>query len=117
MFILLKVLPFLLRRNKEDVLKDLPPKITQDYYCDLSPLQKTLYEDFRMRHSVNLMSNSSCQSPTDNPQSGHIFEALRYLRNVCNHPKLVLTPRHPQYQSVSMFVTPLKLDFKCIRSS
>ena len=34
-----QVLPFLLRRKKEDVLKDLPPKIMQDYYCDLSPLQ------------------------------------------------------------------------------
>merc|ERR1719225_123360 len=41
-----QVLPFVLRRMKEDVLKDLPPKITQDYYCELSPIQKLLYEDF-----------------------------------------------------------------------
>ncbi len=34
-----QVLPFLLRRIKEDVLQDLPPKIIQDYQCDLSPLQ------------------------------------------------------------------------------
>ena len=34
-----QVLPFLLRRVKEDVLQDLPPKIIQDYHCDLSPLQ------------------------------------------------------------------------------
>lgn len=34
-----QVLPFLLRRLKDDVLQDLPPKIIQDYYCDLSPLQ------------------------------------------------------------------------------
>ena len=34
-----QVLPFLLRRLKEDVLQDLPPKIIQDYYCELSPLQ------------------------------------------------------------------------------
>ena len=31
--------PFLLRRLKEEVLKDLPPKILQDFLCDLSPLQ------------------------------------------------------------------------------
>lgn len=36
---LLQVLPFIMRRMKEDVLKELPPKIIQDYYCDLSPLQ------------------------------------------------------------------------------
>lgn len=34
-----QVLPFLLRRLKSDVLQDLPPKIIQDYYCELSPLQ------------------------------------------------------------------------------
>lgn len=37
-----QVLPFLLRRMKEDVLQDLPPKIIQDYYCTLSPLQVLL---------------------------------------------------------------------------
>ncbi|CAG8524478.1 17028_t:CDS:10, partial [Acaulospora colombiana] len=41
-----QVLPFLLRRLKEDVLNDLPPKIIQDYYCELSDLQKQLYEQF-----------------------------------------------------------------------
>jgi len=34
-----QTLPFLLRRVKEDVLQDLPPKIIQDYYCELSSLQ------------------------------------------------------------------------------
>lgn len=95
---MLQVLPFLLRRNKEDVLQDLPPKITQDYYCDLSTLQRILYEDFRTRHSATLTSSSS--SSSSDPQNGHVFEALRYLRNVCNHPKLVLNQRHPLYRTV-----------------
>jgi TATA-binding protein-associated factor len=37
-----QLLPFLLRRLKEDVLNDLPPKIIQDYYCDLSDIQVSL---------------------------------------------------------------------------
>ena len=37
-----QVLPFMLRRMKDDVLDDLPPKIIQDYYCELSPLQVRL---------------------------------------------------------------------------
>ncbi|XP_028162565.1 TATA-binding protein-associated factor 172-like [Ostrinia furnacalis] len=45
-----QVLPFLLRRVKEDVLKELPPKITQDYYCELSALQRRLYEHFSREH-------------------------------------------------------------------
>ncbi|XP_043463907.1 TATA-binding protein-associated factor 172 [Leptopilina heterotoma] len=91
-----QVLPFLLRRHKEDVLKDLPPKITQDYYCELSSVQRKLYEDFQSRHSETLMTNSTASVGV----KGHVFQALRYLRNVCNHPKLVLTPKHPQYQSI-----------------
>jgi TATA-binding protein-associated factor len=41
-----QTLPFMMRRLKEDVLQELPPKIMQDYYCELSSVQKVLYEDF-----------------------------------------------------------------------
>ncbi|XP_075973865.1 histone acetyltransferase 1 [Anticarsia gemmatalis] len=86
-----QVLPFLLRRVKEDVLKELPPKITQDYYCELSPLQRRLYEDFSREHM-----------PQDiNSQHTHVFQALHYLQNVCNHPKLVLTPEHPEASAIA----------------
>ena len=53
-----QVLPFLMRRMKEDVLSDLPPKIIQDYYCDLSPLQSRLYQTFgsQYKNSVSLHS-------------------------------------------------------------
>ncbi|XP_054284779.1 TATA-binding protein-associated factor 172-like [Macrosteles quadrilineatus] len=88
-----QVLPFVLRRMKEDVLKDLPPKITQDYYCDLSPLQERLYEDFSRSRSLSDISSTQSNNT-------HIFQALRYLQNVCNHPKLVLTPQHPEFQKI-----------------
>lgn len=78
---------------KEDVLQELPPKITQDYYCDLSPLQKRLYEDFSKVHMPNgIQSGDSKQ---------HIFQALRYLQNVCNHPKLVLSSQHPEFLKIT----------------
>ena len=51
-----QVLPFLLRRLKEDVLQDLPPKIIQDYYCELSPLQVSLllWPTTKVRHWVDV---------------------------------------------------------------
>ena len=75
-----QVLPFLLRRSKEDVLKDLPPKITQDLLCELSPLQERLYEDFSKTHL-----NTDLQECLDNMSSSkenvtkktHVFQALR----------------------------------------
>ncbi|XP_030373466.1 TATA-binding protein-associated factor 172 [Scaptodrosophila lebanonensis] len=83
-----QVLPFLLRRVKEDVLHDLPPKITQDLLCELSPLQLSLYEDFSKKHLKDCLDKLG---ETENLNAKtHIFQALRYLQNVCNHPKLVL---------------------------
>ncbi|KAG5679831.1 hypothetical protein PVAND_009369 [Polypedilum vanderplanki] len=96
-----QVLPFLLRRVKEDVLKDLPPKITQDLLCELSPLQERLYEDFSKTHT-DLRECLENMSSDDNvsKKKTHVFQALRYLQNVCNHPKLVLKPSHPEYQNI-----------------
>ncbi|CAL4082492.1 unnamed protein product, partial [Meganyctiphanes norvegica] len=79
-----QVLPFLLRRLKEDVLSDLPPKITQDYYCELSPLQSQLYEDFARSQARQNIDETLGVSPTKNEDGNkphsHIFQALQYLR-------------------------------------
>lgn len=101
-----QVLPFLLRRLKEDVLQDLPPKIIQDYYCDLSPLQVQLYEDFAksqvkrgLEESVSNIDDEENEKKRSK-DTPHIFQALQYLRKLCNHPLLVLTANHPEYNKV-----------------
>lgn len=71
-----QVLPFLLRRIKEDVLVDLPPKITQDLLCELSPLQEKLYEDFFKKHFKNELQE--CFSNGKGTETDvHVFQALR----------------------------------------
>jgi len=87
-----QVLPFLLRRLKEDVLHDLPPKIIQDYYCELSDLQKHLYDDFaQSRAGASMGANLAGETGSKNdPGQQHIFQSLQYLRKLCNHPSLVL---------------------------
>jgi TATA-binding protein-associated factor len=42
-----QVMPFVLRRTKDAVLSDLPPKIVQDIVCEPSPLQRELYQEFQ----------------------------------------------------------------------
>ncbi|KAI3362605.1 hypothetical protein L3Q82_001692 [Scortum barcoo] len=102
-----QVLPFLLRRMKEDVLQDLPPKIIQDYYCNLSPLQVQLYEDFaksRAKANVEDTISTAATEEEEKPKlkaTGHVFQALQYLRKLCNHPSLVLTPQHPEYKRIT----------------
>ncbi|KAK0502746.1 SNF2 superfamily chromatin remodeling protein [Armillaria luteobubalina] len=87
-----QVLPFLLRRLKEDVLNDLPPKIIQDYYCELSDLQKHLYDDFsqsQARHNAEDAVQAADPAKEGKGQQ-HVFQSLQYLRKLCNHPALVL---------------------------
>jgi TATA-binding protein-associated factor len=93
-----QVLPFLLRRLKEEVLDDLPPKIIQNYYCDLSELQKKLYDDFAKKQSRHI---SQVVGDEDKQAKQHIFQALQYMRKLCNSPALVMNEKHPQYDAIS----------------
>ena len=94
-----------LRRMKEDVLKDLPPKITQDYYCQLSPIQQLLYEDFAKE-----------QKDKNKNDKSHIFAALQYLRKVCNHPKLVLqNSDHKHYNLVQKLLAESNSNLNALR--
>lgn len=93
-----QVLPFLLRRLKEDVLDDLPPKIIQDYHCDLSPIQRQLYDDFAKTQVSEVIKHLKGEKIQ---KKSHIFQALQYMRKLCNSPALVLNSKHPQYENIS----------------
>lgn len=97
-----QVLPFVLRRLKDDVLSELPPKIVQDYYCTMTPLQLRLYEDFasEMTSGEDLSGSGERQASKSSAAGSHVFQALSYLRRLCSHPKLVLSEKHPQYEAV-----------------
>ncbi|KAK5990175.1 TATA-binding protein-associated factor mot1 [Cladobotryum mycophilum] len=84
-----QVLPFLLRRLKEEVLNDLPPKILQNYYCDLSDLQKKLFEDFTKKQGKKIQAEAGRE---DKEAKQHIFQALQYMRKLCNSPAMVMKP-------------------------
>ena len=96
-----QVLPFLLRRLKEDVLNDLPPKIIQNYYCDPSDLQRKLLEDFMKKEKPDLMKKATSNDKADKE---HIFQAIRYVRRLCNSPALVVKEGHKQYNDVQKYL-------------
>ncbi|KAF8001682.1 hypothetical protein HF325_004183 [Metschnikowia pulcherrima] len=102
-----QVLPFMLRRLKEDVLSDLPPKIIQDYYCELSDLQKILYKDFVTKQKTVIEEEITKEDPMDTVEDNsktHIFQVLQYMRKLCNHPALVMTPNHPQSAKITEYL-------------
>ncbi|CAG8482252.1 7854_t:CDS:10 [Ambispora leptoticha] len=72
--------PYLLRRLKADVEKQLPGKYEHIIYCRLSKRQRFLYDDFMSRAKTK-----------ETLQSGNflsIINCLMQLRKVCNHPDL-----------------------------
>ncbi|OCF37798.1 TATA-binding protein-associated factor [Kwoniella heveanensis BCC8398] len=97
-----QVLPFLLRRLKEDVLNDLPPKIIQDYYCELSSVQKHLYDEFSKSQAAQEAGQevSSDSQASGGKEQGHVFQSLQYLRKLCNHPALVLDNEPNRFKSI-----------------
>jgi TATA-binding protein-associated factor len=97
-----QVLPFLLRRLKEEVLNDLPPKIIQNYYCDPSDLQKKLFEDFSKKEQKELQDKVGS---TERSDKEHIFQALQYMRRLCNSPALVVKEGHKQYNEVQSYLS------------
>ncbi|KAJ8627928.1 hypothetical protein MRB53_021235 [Persea americana] len=99
-----QVMPFLLRRTKDEVLSDLPEKIIQDRYCDLSPVQLKLYEQFSGSNArkeisslinVDVIPNAGEEASSSPKASAHVFQALQYLLKLCSHPLLVLGDRPP----------------------
>ncbi len=82
------VRPFILRRKKSEVLTDLPEKIEEIAYCDLSPEQKTLYREvaLKMRDTVY----KDLKDSTKPVSFVHVFSALSSLKRICDHPSLTL---------------------------
>jgi TATA-binding protein-associated factor len=79
-----QIKPFMLRRLKSDVLDDLPPKILQDYYCDLSFIQLLLYEDFANKTKEQLKyTDNDCENQKSNSTggTGHVFKVDENMSN------------------------------------
>ena len=82
----LKVMPFILRRLKKDVLKELPDKIIQDYFCKMTPIQETLYRDF---HKESQEAKTKYDPEDYTKESSKALSILNQMRKIVNHPNLL----------------------------
>ncbi len=81
------IFPFILRRKKEDVAKELPPKVEQTYYCSMSPQQEQLYIHWRDYYR-SLILNKIDEVGFDRSRM-NMLEGLVKLRQIACHPSLV----------------------------
>jgi non-specific serine/threonine protein kinase len=79
--------PFILRRTKEQVAKDLPSKTVTTIYCEMEPTQRKLYDILKEQIKEDVYS--AIEEDGLNKSRFKILEGLLRLRQMCNSPLLV----------------------------
>ncbi len=83
--------PFILRRVKTDpnIIKDLPDKVENKQYCNLSREQASLYEAVVRDVQTQLEESEGIQ------RQGLMLSTLMKLKQICNHPAQFLQDNSP----------------------
>lgn len=78
--------PFILRRTKDQVAKELPSKTEQTIYCEMSEEQASLYERVKSEYRNALLDNQLQQGGQGNQIM--LLQGLTRLRQIANHPHM-----------------------------
>jgi SNF2 family DNA or RNA helicase len=88
--------PFVLRRAKSQVLKDLPKKTEQTIVCQMEPAQRKVYDDLRAYYHDQLIDQLDAPGDREGRSPGiggkpafMVLEALLRLRQAACHPGLI----------------------------
>src|SRR5690606_36902794 len=84
--------PFILRRTKDQVAKELPPKTEQTVYCEMTEEQMMLYERIKSEYRNALLDNQLQQNGQGNQIM--LLQGLTKLRQIANHPVMVRSEEH-----------------------
>lgn len=82
-----KVRPFILRRKKEQVALQLPPKLEQTIFVEMADPQREIYERWLKNTKQGLLKKVSLDGASSHRME--ILEAILRLRQLCAHPWLV----------------------------
>ncbi|MDQ0593611.1 SNF2 family DNA or RNA helicase [Chryseobacterium ginsenosidimutans] len=81
-----KINPFILRRTKKQVAKELPEKTEMVIYCEMNDEQRKVYDTYE-RELREFISASTDDESLKN--SMHVLTGLTKLRQICNSPALL----------------------------
>lgn len=98
--------PFILRRTKEKVAKDLPPVTEQLQFCDMSPKQKEFYEEEKSKIRNQILENIGDKG--ESRISFLAIQGLTRLRQIANHS--VLADAERNYESGKFEIVSDKLE-------
>ncbi|UOQ64708.1 DEAD/DEAH box helicase [Hymenobacter volaticus] len=81
-----KISPFVLRRTKAQVARELPDKTEMVLYCEMGAEQRRVYEACKKEYHDMLLG---IQEETPRKSNMHILQGLTKLRQICNSPALL----------------------------
>ena len=79
--------PFVLRRTKEQVATELPPKTENLFYCKMSDEQANVYEKVKSEYRNELLR--SLEDGTYGQAQMQVLQGLIKLRQIANHPAMI----------------------------
>ena len=79
--------PFVLRRTKEQVASELPPKTEHIFYCDMSEDQAAFYEKTKSAYRNDLLN--TMEGGSGGKKQIQILQGLTALRQLANHPLMI----------------------------
>lgn len=87
------VFPFILRRTKEQVAKDLPEKQEMVLYCEMGKEQRKIYEAYRNDYRDKLIGMVEEKGIQKSQLS--ILQGLMKLRQICDSPAILKDEAYP----------------------
>ncbi len=82
-----RVRPFLLRRTKNQVARDLPDRVEEDLFCELEGEQRLLYRA-ELKRAQSMLLRVNTPAALAKHRFNFLTSLLR-LRQICCHPRLV----------------------------
>jgi SNF2 family DNA or RNA helicase len=79
--------PFILRRTKQEVARELPPVFEQVRYCSMTDTQRRAYEEEKSMARNSILENF--EELGLERSSIMVLQALTRLRQIANHPAMV----------------------------
>lgn len=94
------VYPFMLRRTKDQVAKDLPEKTETVLYCEMGKDQRKIYEAYRSNYQSKILGMIDEQGM--NKSQFHILQGLTRLRQICDSPAIINDAERFENHSVKL---------------
>ncbi len=94
------ITPFILRRMKQQVATELPPKVEDYLYCEMEAEQTKVYEAFRQKYRDYLVEKFDAEGFAKSKL--YVLEGLTKLRQICDSPLLLSDAENYTSESVKI---------------